>query len=229
MRTCPRCGTGRLTLKTSKTEGGFLGCSNFEDSEQKCKFTIPLNLDAVMELAAKLDADNLLGCKVPHAKLKDMGYQVGDIKVIGEHPIFGKEILLKPGPHGPYLEMARELSKPKEDKAKPFRVSLQKFEGNLDDIELGTAADLFRMGDATNGIVIGMHPITAKEVTLHFGAYGLYVKHDGASASVSSAFKGCEYKSVDMDAAIEALNRPKRASSRSRAGGKMSTVKRRAK
>jgi DNA topoisomerase-1 len=38
-RTCPTCGKGRLNLKTARSGGAFIGCSNYPD----CRYTRPLS------------------------------------------------------------------------------------------------------------------------------------------------------------------------------------------
>lgn len=44
-RTCPRCGTGRLQLKASRT-GSLIGCSNYNHPDQPCTYVRPLTADA---------------------------------------------------------------------------------------------------------------------------------------------------------------------------------------
>ncbi|NET71430.1 MAG: type I DNA topoisomerase [Sphaerospermopsis sp. SIO1G2] len=81
-KTCPKCGVGKLHLKTGKF-GAFLGCDSYPD----CRYTKPL--DGGQEESA---ADALMD--FPHS--------------LGHHPDTGEEILLKKGPYGIYVEMQEE-------------------------------------------------------------------------------------------------------------------------
>lgn len=38
-RLCPKCGTGRLSLKISGKNGAFIGCSNYGNEETPCRYT----------------------------------------------------------------------------------------------------------------------------------------------------------------------------------------------
>jgi DNA topoisomerase I len=74
-RACQSCGTGRLSLKTSKF-GAFIGCTNYPD----CKYTRQLGSAASGEEAS------------------------GD-RVLGTDPETGLEIHLKIGRFGPYVQL----------------------------------------------------------------------------------------------------------------------------
>lgn len=73
-RLCPGCGKGRLSLRTARSGGAFIGCSNYPE----CRYTRPLS--APSEDEAEAAADRLLG-------------------VDG-----GDEIWLKTGRFGPYVQ-----------------------------------------------------------------------------------------------------------------------------
>jgi DNA topoisomerase-1 len=53
-RACPVCGTGRLALKTARSGGAFIGCSNYPE----CRYTRPLSAPGGEDEAA---ADRVLG------------------------------------------------------------------------------------------------------------------------------------------------------------------------
>jgi DNA topoisomerase-1 len=53
-RACPTCGTGRLSLKTARAGGAFIGCSNYPE----CRYTRPLSAPGGEEEGM---ADRLLG------------------------------------------------------------------------------------------------------------------------------------------------------------------------
>ncbi|MDX6805177.1 type I DNA topoisomerase [Terrihabitans rhizophilus] len=85
-RTCQVCGTGRLSLKTSKF-GAFIGCSNYPE----CRYTRPL---------AASGADDTAGVG-------------GDgNKVLGQDPQSGLDVTLRDGRFGPYVQLG-DGDKPK--------------------------------------------------------------------------------------------------------------------
>lgn len=82
-RSCPTCGTGRLSLKTGKF-GAFIGCSNYPE----CRFT--------RQLAQSED---------------DTAQESGD-RELGTDPVTGETVFLKAGRFGPYVQLG-EGDKPK--------------------------------------------------------------------------------------------------------------------
>ena len=84
-RSCPKCGAGRLNLKTARSGGAFIGCNNYPD----CRYTRPLGGD---EGDAELSGDGKL-----------LGHDAGD------------PISLRTGRFGPYVqrgEATKEDPKP---------------------------------------------------------------------------------------------------------------------
>ncbi|MCH8465306.1 MAG: type I DNA topoisomerase [Roseinatronobacter sp.] len=84
-RQCPKCGAGRLNLKTARSGGAFIGCNNYPD----CRYTRPL---AGEEGDAELSGDGKL-----------LGHDAGD------------PISLRTGRFGPYVqrgEVTTEQPKP---------------------------------------------------------------------------------------------------------------------
>ncbi|MGY6550168.1 MAG: type I DNA topoisomerase [Roseinatronobacter sp.] len=73
-RSCPKCGSGRLNLKTARSGGAFIGCNNYPD----CRYTRPL---AGEEGDAELSGDGKL-----------LGHDAGD------------PISLRTGRFGPYVQ-----------------------------------------------------------------------------------------------------------------------------
>ncbi|MFK8251094.1 type I DNA topoisomerase [Ancylobacter terrae] len=88
-RTCPTCGTGRLSLKVGKF-GAFIGCSNYPE----CKYTRPLAVQG------EGDAD------APAA---------GGTRVLGTDPASGLEVTVRDGRFGAYLQLGegKDGEKPK--------------------------------------------------------------------------------------------------------------------
>jgi DNA topoisomerase I len=54
-RLCPNCGLGRLSLKTARSGGAFIGCSNYPE----CRYTRPLSAPGEGEEGAA--AERVLG------------------------------------------------------------------------------------------------------------------------------------------------------------------------
>ncbi|MFN7004610.1 MAG: topoisomerase C-terminal repeat-containing protein, partial [Roseinatronobacter sp.] len=84
-RSCPKCGLGRLNLKTARSGGAFIGCNNYPE----CRYTRPLAGD---EGDAELSGDGKL-----------LGHDAGD------------PISLRTGRFGPYVqrgEVTTEQPKP---------------------------------------------------------------------------------------------------------------------
>ncbi len=85
-RVCPKCGAGRLNLKTARSGGAFIGCSNYPD----CRYTRPLGV--ADETEAELAGEGRL-----------LGHDNGD------------PITLRTGRFGPYVqrgEATAEVPKP---------------------------------------------------------------------------------------------------------------------
>merc|ERR1711898_60906 len=79
-RKCKLCSNGELSLKNSFKGGAFIGCSNYPE----CKFTRPLS-------KAKAAAQ----------------YNLSEPKLLGQN-LNGKDIYLKNGRFGPYLQYEKE-------------------------------------------------------------------------------------------------------------------------
>src|SRR5690625_2086375 len=77
-RICPKCETGRLSLKTARAGGAFIGCSNYPE----CRYTRPIGGELSPE----------------EAEL------AGDGRLLGEAPD-GTPVLLKTGRFGPYVQL----------------------------------------------------------------------------------------------------------------------------
>ena len=76
-RLCPNCGAGQLSLKTARSGGAFIGCSNYPD----CRYTRPLN--------------------APNGETGEMVSPDG--KLLG-HDENGLPISLRSGRFGPYVQ-----------------------------------------------------------------------------------------------------------------------------
>ncbi len=160
-RACPRCGQGRLGLKLGRT-GGFVGCSNYPE----CRFT------------------RTLGAGVQDGA--DGG--LPDEQVLGQDPASGKEVLLKKGPYGWYVQ----LGLPEEgSKEKPKRSSLPK--------TLSPQDASFEKAIALLSMPRDLGLYEGQPVQAHLGRYGPYVKCGDKSASLK---KDDDVLSIGLDRAV---------------------------
>ena len=101
-RKCKLCSNGELSLKNSFRGGAFIGCSNYPE----CKFTRPLS-------KAKAAAQ----------------YNLAEPKLLGQNEK-GKDIYLKNGRFGPYLQYEKEKdeleTKKKKGRKKKMRMNIFK-------------------------------------------------------------------------------------------------------
>ena len=95
-RLCPKCGEGRLSMRTARSGGAFIGCSNYPE----CRFTRPMAPPSEDGDAAAL----------------------ADGKLLGHDPDTGEPVTLRAGRFGPYVQ----LGEPTEEVKKPPRSSLPK-------------------------------------------------------------------------------------------------------
>jgi DNA topoisomerase I len=116
--------------------GAFIGCSNYPS----CRYTRPLAIE-------------------------DEGDAAAD-RTLGTDPKSGREVTLKKGPFGRYVQLGTE-----EGGAKPKRVALPR-PLKAADVDLDTALRLLALPRE-----IGRHPETAAVVTAGIGRFGAYVKH----------------------------------------------------
>jgi len=162
-RECPLCNDGKLSLKNSFIGGAFIGCSNYPE----CKFTRPLSKTKAAEQNA-----------LPEPKL------------IGQNDN-GKDITLKSGRFGPYLQYEIEKGemeskkgkrRKKNDDDKNFKnVSIPKGI-SLESIDLDRAKFLCSLPK-----IIGLHPDLKKDITLNSGRFGPYLKCENKSARIENS------------------------------------------
>lgn len=154
-RACPSCADGRLGLKLGKF-GAFIGCSNYPE----CRFTRKLGIvDADADAAS---GENLDGPKI-----------------LGEDPATGKQVTLRKGPYGLYVQLGEP-----EGKEKPKRASLLRGM-TPDDVTLEKALALLALPRE-----LGPHPEDGVPILAGVGRFGPYVKH------------GPKYKSIPSDESV---------------------------
>ena len=158
-RKCKLCTIGELSLKNSFRGGAFIGCSNYPD----CKFTRPLSKAKAGEQVA-----------------------LAEPKLIGQNEN-GKDIYLKNGRFGPYLqyEIIGEETPSKKKKKKKENENLKNVsipKGiEIDKVDLDKAKYLCSLPK-----VIGQHPDNGKDITINSGRFGPYLKCENKSARLEN-------------------------------------------
>ncbi|MBX9945617.1 MAG: type I DNA topoisomerase [Reyranella sp.] len=154
-RDCPSCANGRLGLKLGKF-GAFIGCSNYPE----CRFTRKLGI-------VDADADAASGANLDGPK------------ILGLDPVSGKQVTLRKGPYGLYVQLGEP-----EGKDKPKRQSLLKGM-TPDDVTLDKALALLALPRE-----LGPHPEDGETILAGVGRFGPYVKH------------ATKYKSIPADESV---------------------------
>ena len=161
-RKCQLCDQGQLSLKNSFRGGAFIGCSNYPE----CKFTRPLS---------KSKAAQQLTLAEP--------------KLIGQND-FGKDIFLKNGRFGPYLQFEKEIIE-EENKIKK-RKKVKKKDDNIKNVSIPKGID-YKVIDLDKAkflcslpISLGKNPENDKEITLNVGRFGPYLKCENKSARLEN-------------------------------------------
>jgi DNA topoisomerase-1 len=171
-RTCPSCDDGRLSIKLGKF-GAFIGCSNYPD----CRHTKQLTSEQNGE-DSDADAEQWP-------------------KLLGNDPDTGKEISVRKGPYGFYIQLETE------DEKKPKRVALPKGYQPAE-VTLEQAIDLLRLPRE-----VGIHPDTGKKITASIGRFGPYLYH----ASKYTSLKEDDVLTVGINRAVALIAENNKASS----------------
>ncbi|MBT5051332.1 MAG: type I DNA topoisomerase [Rhodospirillaceae bacterium] len=149
VRECPVCKTGRLGLKLGRG-GPFIGCSNYPE----CKYTRALSANGEEDEA-------IAALMLP--------------KVLGPDPETGKDVTLRKGPFGFYIQLGEP-----EEKIKPKRATLLKTISPLE-VTLEIALALLALPRE-----IGDHPETGEKILAGIGRFGPYLKLGSAYVSLGA-------------------------------------------
>ena len=225
LEACPKCGKP-LFMQASK-RGLFIGCSGYPE----CDYTRPLHAataegDNILgqDPASGLDVKLLSGRFGPYVQIgdmpedkkapkprraswpKDIPLENATLELalkflslpreVGHHPTTGLPIVANNGRFGPYLlHDGKFKSIPKTD--------------SVYEIDLPRALEVLAMERAPRGAsaaaalrTLGKHPGDDKDVTVHEGRYGPYVKHGSVNATLP---KDVTPESVTLDEALELI------------------------
>lgn len=174
---CPSCKKGKLHLKLGKY-GAFLGCDQYPECEYTHKLFHP-NEPTEEETQTEADAKD--------AAPKDLTEYP---KKLGIDPHSQKEVTLRKGPYGIYLQLGEGANK-----QKPKRMSLPK-SITPKSVTLQQALDLLSLPRT-----VGIHPKTQIPILASIGPYGPYLKYNSAFISV----KEDNILSIDLEKAIELI------------------------
>lgn len=149
-RKCPSCDNGQLGIKVGKF-GAFLGCSNYPE----CNYT--------RQLSDNTSAED--------EGTSGKNFQQFETKNLGPDPTTGRDITLRKGPYGFYIQLGEEIGKGKKA-VKPKRASLPK---NIrpEDVTLEKALSVLSLPRD-----VGLHPETGKMIKAGIGRFGPYIQHD---------------------------------------------------
>jgi len=163
-RNCKLCNSGQLSLKNSFRGGAFIGCSNYPE----CKFTRPLSKS---KTAAQ--------------------YNLSEPKLIGKN-IHDKDIFLKNGRFGPYLQYEKEVKLKENNIKKKKKTKKTKEVTNMRNVSIPKGIDIDSVDlEKANFLcslpkIIGQHPDTGKDITLNSGRFGPYLKCENKSARLEN-------------------------------------------
>ena len=228
-RVCPKCGAGRLSLKTGRF-GAFVACSNYPE----CKYTRPfaseggandgpqeLGNDPVTGEAISVRTGRFgrfvqrgEGEKPARASIpkdvsitgpEDIEWAIKLLnlpRTIGAHPETGEPITASIGRYGPYLAHNGAYGR-LSNTAEVFETGMNAAVVKLAEAAAAKAAGgRPQRGVATALAELGAHPESGAAVRVLAGRYGPYITDGTTNANVP---KGAEPTAVTLDEAIALL------------------------
>ena len=222
-RTCPTCGEGRLSMKTSRF-GPFVGCSNYPE----CRYTRSIGQAEDGDQPAgdrELGEDPDTGLMVflksgrfgayvqlgdgekPKRSSLPKGWSAPDMDLekglrllrlpreVGLHPEDSQPILAGIGRFGPFVLHAGTYAN-LSGADEVFEVGLNRAVDLLAEKRAGGAG---RRGEATALKDLGAHPEDGAPVRVLSGRYGPYIKHGATNANVP---RGSDPQEMSLEAAV---------------------------
>lgn len=164
---CPQCKTGELSLRIGKY-GPYMSCSKYPE----CQYTHKLGVTSDEEISDESDTFTP--------------------KILGKDKTSSKDIHLKKGPYGIYLQLGED-----DDKSKK-RISVPK-DIDPNDVDLKFATTMLSFPKT-----IGKNPENNKPITAAIGKYGPYLSCNGKNAHVPGGIT--KLFSLTADEAVSFLN-----------------------
>lgn len=230
-RLCPKCGTGRLSLKISGKAGAFIGCGNYPE----CKYTRqlsgdPSGIDGDRELGFDPDTGLPILVKTgrfgPYLQLGEgdgdekpkrasipKGIDAGTIdfekalqllslpREVGIHPETGTPITAGLGRYGPFVQHDGTYANV-ESIEDVFTVGLNRAVTLLAEKRAGKGGRFGRAAPKTIIQDLGEHPGGDGKIQVLDGRYGPYVSHNKVNATIP---KGMDPAKLTIDDAIRLL------------------------
>ncbi|HEX2842771.1 type I DNA topoisomerase [Hyphomicrobium sp.] len=230
-RLCPKCGTGRLSLKISGKNGAFIGCGNYPD----CKYTRQLTGDASAtggDRELGFDPESGLPVLVKSGRFGpylQLGEAEGDEKPkrssipkgidaatidfekamqllslpreVGIHPETGTPIMAGLGRYGPFIQHDGTYANV-ESIEDVFTIGVNRAVTLLAEKRAGKAGRFGRAAVKTVLKDLGEHPGGGGKIQVLDGKYGPYVSHNKVNATVP---KGTNPETLTVDDAIRLL------------------------
>jgi DNA topoisomerase-1 len=225
-RTCPTCGAGRLSMKTSRF-GPFVGCSNYPE----CRYTRPIGEREEGDTPSgdrELGVDPETGMTVflkngrfgayvqlgegekPKRSSLPKGWSAPDMDLekglrllrlpreVGRHPEDNEPILAGIGRFGPFVLHAGTYAN-LSGADEVFEVGVNRAVALLAEKRSGARGG---RGEAAALKDLGAHPADGAPVKVLSGRYGPYIKHGSTNANVP---RGTDPQAVTLEQAVELL------------------------
>ncbi|HEV2533263.1 type I DNA topoisomerase [Phenylobacterium sp.] len=246
-RVCPKCGTGRLGLKLSRSNP-FIGCSNYPE----CRYTRPFgapeegdNENGDRELGLDAETGEMVFLKAgrfgPYVQLGEgekpkraslpKGWSPAAMDLekalrllrlprdVGPHPEDGQMIVAGIGRYGPFVLHAGTYAN-LSTAEEVFDVGVNRAVALL--AEKRSAASARRGGEPTSLKDLGAHPTDGAPIKVLAGRYGPYVKHGSTNATIP---KGTDPAALTLEEALKLIAEreakgPSKKPARGRGGAK---------
>jgi len=225
VRVCPTCGSGRLSMKTSRF-GPFVGCSNYPE----CRYTRPIgqaeegeNASGDRELGVDPDTGMTVFLKSgrfgayvqlgdgekPKRSSLPKGWSAPDMDLekglrllrlpreVGLHPEDGQPITAGIGRFGPFVLHAGTYAN-LQGADEVFEVGVNRAVALLAEKRAGRRGG----GESSALKDLGAHPADGAPVRVLAGRYGPYIKHGSTNANVP---RGTDPQAVTLEQAVALL------------------------
>jgi DNA topoisomerase-1 len=154
-RKCPKCSEGKLGLKLGRF-GAFIGCSNYPTCDYTRQILTNDNKPKDGEEGSEGNSYN------PENQNQNF-----ETKVLGIDSKTNKEITLRKGPYGFYVQLGEQSAK-----EKPKRASIPKGL-RIEDVNLVKAESMLALPRT-----LGKHPEDSQDVIAGVGRFGPYISHN---------------------------------------------------